>query len=210
MKKFSISEAIKFGWEVFKKKPWFLIGVILVIFFINSIPNTITEQLRSDDYSLILALIGLAFWILNMLVSLGGIKISLALTDGKKAEFADLFNGYSLLINFILASILYALIVVFGMVLLIVPGIIFAIMFHFYSYLIVDKNMSPVDALKESKKLTSGSKWQLFLFGLVLLLLNVAGVLALLVGLLITVPVTMIAYAYVFRKLQGTTPTVAV
>lgn len=209
MKKFSISEAIKFGWEVFKKNPWFLIGIILVIFFINSVPNIISDQLRSDDNSMILAIIGLAFWILNMLVSLGGIKISLALTDGKKAEFADLFNGYNLLISFILASILYAVIVIFGVILLIVPGIIFAIMFHFYSYLIVDKKMSPIEALKESKKLTSGSKWQLFLFGLVLGLLNIAGILALFVGLLITVPVTMIAYAYVFRKLQGTTPTFA-
>lgn len=208
MNKFSISEAIRFGWEVFKRHPWFLIGIVLITLFVNYTPNMISEQMRSENQSFYLAIFGIVFWILNMLVSLGGIKISLSLVDNKKAEFSDLFNAYPLLFNFIISSILYALIIVFGLVLLIVPGIIFGIMFHFYSYLIVDKKLGPIESLKESKRLTSGSKWKLFLFGLVLALLNIGGAVVFLVGLLITVPITMLSYAYVYRKLQGVTPSI--
>ena len=44
-------------------------------------------------------------------------------------------------------------------------------------------------------------KWDLFVFGLLLIGLNIVGALALLIGLLITIPTTMIAVASVYRKL---------
>jgi len=206
MKKFSISEAIKFGWETTKQHLRFLIGVVLIISFVNLIPNITNSQLQENEASLLLAVIGIVFWVLNMLVSIGGIKISLELVDKKKAEFADLFNAYPLLINFIIGSILYALIVVVGLLLLIIPGIYLGIKLHFYSYFIVDKKLGPIEALKESSRITQGTKWQLFLFVLVMGLLNIAGALALFVGLLITIPITMMAYAYVYRKLLGSAP----
>ena len=34
-----IGDCIKFGWETFKKRPWILIGAILLVYLICSIPN---------------------------------------------------------------------------------------------------------------------------------------------------------------------------
>ncbi len=48
-----------------------------------------------------------------------------------------------------------------------------------------------------------GAKWDLFLFGLLLGLINFVGALVFLIGLFATIPTTMVAYAYVYRHLAG-------
>lgn len=72
---------------------------------------------------------------------------------------------------------------------------------QFYSYFIVDKNAGPIEALKKSWAITRGVKWDLFLFGLLLGLITLAGLLALVVGLFVAIPVGLLANTYVYRKL---------
>ncbi|MEA3324508.1 MAG: hypothetical protein U9Q37_05135 [Euryarchaeota archaeon] len=59
--------------------------------------------------------------------------------------------------------ILYGFIVVGGLILLTIPGIIWAIKFQFFDYLIVDKGLGPIDALEKSSEITRGVKWDLFI-----------------------------------------------
>ncbi|MEN9407568.1 MAG: hypothetical protein RLZZ455_784 [Candidatus Parcubacteria bacterium] len=202
MKKFNISDELSYGWETTKAHLPFFVVIILITLAVNFAPNILAQNMR-QDVPMLSGLLSLVLWVLSMLVSLGAIKISLKIIDKKKAEVADLFNDYPKLLNFVVASILYALIVGIGFILLIVPGVIFGIKYHFYSYLIVDKNMGPLEALKKSGDITKGSKWQLFLLGLACGLVNLVGLLALGIGLFITIPVTMLAYAHVYRKLLG-------
>ncbi|MDP3941860.1 MAG: DUF975 family protein [bacterium] len=202
MKKFTIGEVISYGWETTKAHLPFFVVILIVTALVNFIPNYFVENLR-QQIPILSGLLSIAFWVLTMLVSLGSIKIALKIFDKKNPEVADLFNGYPQLFKFIIASIIYAVLVGVGFILLIVPGIIFGIKYHFYSYLIVDKNMGPLEALKKSGEITKGVKWNLFLLGLVLGLINIVGALALVIGLFITIPLTMLAYAYVYRKLLG-------
>ena len=67
----------------------------------------------------------------------------------------------------------------------------------------IEKGLGPVEALKASSSTTMGAKWDLFLFGLLLGLINLAGFLCLVVGLFATIPTSMVAYAYVYRELSG-------
>lgn len=60
-----------------------------------------------------------------------------------------------------------------------------------------------MEAIKKSGEITMGSKGKLFWFGLLLGLINIAGAICLLIGLFITIPVTMVAMVYVYRKLMG-------
>jgi uncharacterized membrane protein len=76
-------------------------------------------------------------------------------------------------------------------------------MFMFATYLVIDKNMAPMDALKESRRMTYGHKWNLFLFGLGLIGINILGFLALIIGLLVSLPVTMLAMAHAYRTLAS-------
>jgi uncharacterized membrane protein len=85
---------------------------------------------------------------------------------------------------------------------LIIPGIILSIRLSFFDYLIVDKNSRIVESLKRSWEITKGSTLNLFLLYLLLGLINLLGVFALIVGLFWSIPTTMIAEAFVYRKLS--------
>ncbi len=141
------------------------------------------------------------FWIISILTSIGLIKIAIKLFDNKKCSFVNFFNNFSLFFKYLLGSILYGLIVFIGMLLLIVPGIIWSLKFYFFSYLIVDKNLTPVTALKQSARITEGSKKDLLVFGVLLGLINLAGALCLIVGLFVTIPTSVVAMTFVYKKL---------
>ncbi len=201
-------EAIKFGWNVFKQNWKLFVPLLLILTVISYLPSgfrdLVTKQIGDPTtMGIVVFVTGVAFWVLQQLINIGTTKISLEFADGKKSQLSDLFNGTSYLLNYIGASILFGIIVLIGFILLIVPGIIFAIKLQFYPYLIIDKNMGPIEALKGSWEMTKGIKLELALFSFLTFLINLAGALALVVGLFVSVPMTMVAYAYVYRKLNS-------
>ena len=75
------------------------------------------------------------------------------------------------------------------------------IRFFFYSYYIVDEECDGIEALKKSWKLTENIALKLFGFILLMGILNLGGAMLCLVGLLITVPISMMATVYVYRTM---------
>jgi uncharacterized membrane protein len=203
MQKFSVQESIKFGWETFKKYPAFLIGVVLAVFIISWVFSTLTNNLSNNgtEPNLISLLVNIVGMIVNMIVSMGMAKIAITLARGGKPAWDDLYNQYPKIVNYFIASFLFGLMVIAGLILLIVPGIYLALKFHLFSYLIVDKNLGAIDALKESAKITKGSMWNLLIFWIVTMIVVIIGAILFLVGLLVAVPVVLVAGGYVYNKL---------
>jgi uncharacterized membrane protein len=201
MASFSKSEAISYGWKQTVKNFSFFFIVLLIILAVNVLPSVIAGILSDDGGSLLSFVATLIGWALQLIVSLGSIGIALRIHDKRKAEYKNLFDYSRLVIPYFFGSIVYTVIVIVGFILLIIPGIIWGIKFRYYPYFMVDRNIGPIDAMKESSKITAGNKWNLFLFGIILGFINLIGALALLVGLFVTIPLTMMAEAYVFRKL---------
>lgn len=200
VKKFSKGEAIKFGWDTMKKNLGFFIGVLIIIFLIFLPFNIISKQTQKDA-PVIYIVVQIISYLLNLVISMGLIKISLKLCDNEKVKLGDLFSSVKFFFEYLISSILYTLIIIGGTILLIVPGIIWAIKYQFYGYFIIEKGLSPVEALKKSSAITKGAKWDLFIFNLLLILINLAGLLAMLVGLFATIPTAIMATVFVYRKL---------
>jgi hypothetical protein len=203
-KSFSIGDAVQFGWDTMKNNIGFLIAVVLILWVVAAIPSS----LSSLSYRLPLvaaAIFGLIFGIISFVVgifvNMAQIKVGLRFSKGETADFPDLFNEYPRFWHFLLGSILYALIVLGGFILLIIPGIYWAIKYHFYGYLIIDQGMGPMDAIKKSGELTDGVKWDLLVFWLALFGIYILGFLACCVGVLFAIPVILVAVAYVYRTL---------
>lgn len=200
--KFSISEAIHFGWNTMKSNLGFFIGLLIFVFLFTSLSSIIAAKATEANIFL-----GIIFYIadfsLSIIISIGLVKIALRFCDNEKGRFADLFSQYPLFPQYLVGSILYGLIVFAGTILLIIPGIIWGIQFCFYDYFIVDKGLGPIEALKRSSAITKGVKWDLFLFFLILSGINLLGALCLLIGLFVTIPTTMVALAFVYRKLMA-------
>lgn len=201
VKKFSIKEALSFGWGIMKSNFWFFVGLLLIIWGISLVYGLLEDQI--GEQSVLSLTVALVFFVLNIIITMGAIKIALKFHDGQKGKIADLFSCFYLFFKYVLGSVIYGLIVLAGLILLIIPGIIWAIKFQFFGYFIVDKELGPIESLKQSAKITKDAKWTLFLFGLLSGLINFLGALLLLVGLFATIPTTMMAKAFVYRKLLG-------
>ncbi|MCU4137487.1 MAG: putative membrane protein [Thermodesulfobacteria bacterium] len=202
--KFSKSEAIRFGWTTTKNNLGFFIALLIVIGLFYFVLDFIIELIK-DEALILSSIMSIVFWVLDMVIQMGLIRISLRFCDNEKGEFADLFSCFPLFFKYLFGSILYGLIVVGGMMLLIIPGIIWGIKFQFFSCFIVDKGVGPIEALKRSSAITKGAKWDLFLFNLLLGLINLLGAICLLIGLFVTIPTTMVAWAFVYRRLLAQT-----
>lgn len=198
---FSISEAVSYGWNQAKKHWGFLIVCVLIMMGLSIATAILQVILDSQKAALLSFAVQIAGWILQMAVTLGLIGVALRLHDKKRVEYKNLFDYFALIIPYFLGSIIYSVIVVVGLILLIVPGIIWGIKFRYFTYFMVDKKMDPFRALSASSRITQGVKWQLFFFGLVIALINIAGALLFLAGLLFTIPLSMMAEVYVYRKL---------
>jgi uncharacterized membrane protein len=202
--KFSKKEALQFGWNTLKSNLGFFIGLLIVSGLLYAVPFIIAEKAWEANIFLGVILY-IADFALTIIISMGLVKIALRFCDSEKGGFSDLFSQYRLFFKFLFATILYALIVFGGTLLLIVPGIIWGIKFWFYDYFVIDKNLGPIEALKRSSAITRGVKWNLFVFFLLLLGINLLGALCLLIGLFATIPTTMVAAAFVYRKLLART-----
>ena len=135
-------------------------------------------------------------------MGIGFVKVSLMASRDQEPTAAELFLNGNKLVPYLLSSICYCLAVLGGFILLIIPGIIVMIMLQMYTYLIIDKGLGPIEALKRSRVITKGQRWRLFVFGSLLVLLNIAGLLCLVVGLFFTMWTSSIAMAYVYDRLE--------
>lgn len=209
MQKLSVRECIRFGWETFKKRPWILIGGSVLAIMVSIVSSSILNPGNEGNPGLLGMLMALASIVIGMLVEMGLVTFALRAHDSiDGVKVSDLWNPAPFW-RYVAGQILVGLTVIAGLILLVVPGIILALGLVFSSYLIVDKNKGPVEAMKESWRITKGHKWELFLFVLAIAGLNVIGFFLLLVGLLVTIPVTMLALVHAYRKLEHAASEVA-
>jgi len=95
------------------------------------------------------------------------------------------------------------LLIIIGLVLFILPGIYLAVAFSMALPLVIDKGMTPWQALMTSRKAMTHKWFSLFGFFLICVLVTIAGVLALFVGLVWAVPLTSLGYAIIYRDVFG-------
>lgn len=89
-----------------------------------------------------------------------------------------------------------------GALCFVIPGIYLAIVYSFVGLIVVFNNVDGSEALKASRKVLNRNFWPFFGLLIILFLINVLGFLCLVVGLLVTVPLSkailFLAYKDVF------------
>jgi len=197
---FSVGECVSYGWRAYWKNVGPLLLITLVIIVIDVVISAIGQATGNNVVAALFSLIG---WIVGLLLAFGLIRATIAVTKGQKPEVAMLFEteGFG---PYILASILFGIAVAIGLVLCIIPGIIFAVVYHFYGYVIVENpSTGAIDSLKKAADITRGHRWELFGLFIVLILINIVGLIACLVGVLFTAGISAVAVAYAYRSLSG-------
>jgi len=185
-----------FGWKTFKARPWLFVGSIIIYAAAQFVLGAL-EQVLPEFLAVIVSLA------VGTLLAVGLMSLYLkAHDDLAGASIKDMWNPKPFW-QYLVTSVLIAIIVILGLLLLIVPGILLALAFSMAPYLVIEKRMWTMSALKESWRLTKGSWWKLFLLGLTMAVMNFIGAFLLLIGLLVTVPISILAMVHAYRVLAG-------
>ncbi|MEZ0392269.1 MAG: hypothetical protein ACAH59_08645 [Pseudobdellovibrionaceae bacterium] len=142
-------------------------------------------------------------------MGLGYFKCLLLLRKKEVIGFQDFFWAYTDLNRLLHALLMNVLVYIgcfVGFILLIIPGVWFSVASIFSSALFVTEKQDAVEVIKRSLELVRGRWWNIFGFMILLTLLNVAGGLCLMVGLLLTFPVSCLAIVMAAEKLSAHTP----
>ena len=198
MKSFSISDALSFGWDAMKKNFWFFVLLIIIEQGFSLLTYKTDPELNAG----LAAILVILSVLISSWISLWATYSQLKIYKGEKGTIKDLFEVGSYYLDFLGTVILYGLLVMVGFMLLIFPGFIWAIKYQYAPYLVVEKKLNPIEALKESSRITSGVKWRLFLFNIVTSLVALAGIFVLIIGAFASVPLAMMAQISVYEKLK--------
>lgn len=125
----------------------------------------------------------------------------LGMLAGRPPDVGMMFGGFDRLGQALLANLVVAVCVAFGMTLCIVPGVILAIMWMFVSLVLAETQLDFWPALKASADLTAGYRWQLFCLMLANIVVLLLGLLACCVGVFVAQAVMMTSIALAYRFL---------
>lgn len=101
-------------------------------------------------------------------------RATVSANDGKKATFGESFSAaLRVLLPLVGLSLLWAIGVAVGMMLLIIPGLILLMMWAVAVPSLVVERQGVLVALRRSAVLTAGSRWKIFGLSLVLLLIYI-------------------------------------
>lgn len=161
--------------------------------------------------------------LVSTFLSLGATRIGLNIVDGKAFNAGMLFSGGQFFIRAVIAAILFTVMIFvaciplifclvgsrgeFGLAALVmIPTLVviiyLSLRFGFYLFAIVDKDLGAIEALQYSSRITTGQRLILFGMSFVMGLIIIAGLLALIIGVIFAIPVAMLSWVVGYRWLQ--------
>ncbi|RHA44277.1 hypothetical protein D1825_02125 [Cellulomonas rhizosphaerae] len=158
----------------------------------------------SFTFILIIGIFSLVFY----LVEAAFVRAALKVTYGQRLEFADFFKFENATNVLITALLIAGINLVLGLVTWIpligqVVSLAANLALLFTLWFVVDKNLSPIDAIKASFELVRANLSTTILFYLLAAVILFVGFLLCGLGSLVAIPVVLVATSYLYRNLLG-------
>lgn len=181
----------------------FWIGLILTVFgilaaaaIIFGITGTLFLILLTFPLNILLATptFLMVIYVISMIIA-GATQIGLDFYDKRESTISQLWNvDSSKPLNLLIAALLYVIMVSVGLLFFVIPGIYLAVKFWFFTQIIVDKNLGPIAALKESGRITQSRLLEVFIL---LILTGLVGLIPF-VGQILS----LLCSCYLYRQLE--------
>ncbi|MDP3510173.1 MAG: hypothetical protein Q8T09_19530 [Candidatus Melainabacteria bacterium] len=210
--KISIESAFSVAWAHTKRQfvPLLLVGAVSwVIPAAFAFISFLMTLFIPKDQAIIKTLFGLVAGILSLVVNaileLGMINVYLRVLDGEEAKVADLFSASKQMFTYVMGNFCFNIMLFWGYLCFIVPGVLVSIAVQFYSYFIVDKEIGPIESIRASWIASRGARLNILLMVLLFHLLRGFGAMMFVIG---AIPVNMVislATADLYRQLVKNT-----
>jgi hypothetical protein len=222
----SIEESLRFGWAKTRAHSMLIFQVLLTLFAVQIAQDIVNRVLA---HTLQGALASAALFVVSVVLGIGFTLITLRIAQGHHMTYQDIIPPMGVSIAYIGAALLSGIVMVVPLIIGLIVGLVayallpmgasfvvcvivgaaavvatmyFGLRYAFVKLAILDDS-DIVKSLRTSAHLSRGRKWWLVGFLITVCLLNLLGAILLLVGLLITIPVTMFAFAHVYVKLHA-------
>jgi hypothetical protein len=159
-----------------------LIGPFAIIYVVRLVPTVMqtlaTQQHRIGGTNQIFGTLGIAF-VLSSLIGLiahsASVDATMRVLDGGSPRLMEAIDiGMRRFFPLLGAWIIASIIIGFGFVLLVAPGIIVAVMLFLVTPVCVVERLGPIASLERSIQLTKGARWKIL--GIFLVFMILAGV----------------------------------
>jgi len=181
---FDINKYLSEGWDLFKNSAGLFILYALLVFVINSfIPfaGLVVGAVLFSGYYLAA----------HKIETTGTVKLE------------DFFKSFDFFLPLFLAGLVGGILVAFGFVLLIIPGLWLAVALSFSYQLIVFEGMDFWESIETSVKIVNKRWFNFLLLWLIMLGINILGAIPLGLGLLITFPYTALVFYSCYKHVVG-------
>jgi uncharacterized membrane protein len=169
------------GWDLIKDDLGVFVAMTIVMMIINSVVPFLLAGATTAGFQ-------------------GSFKKKLR---GQKADLGDLFQGFQYFVPTLVAHLLISLFSFLGFICLIIPGLVIAAMYTYTFLFIVDKRMDYGGAMRASRAVVKEDYFGYTMFLIALAALNMVGFLCLVIGLLVTIPISMAAVAVAYQEVVG-------
>jgi hypothetical protein len=204
-----IGQALSYGWNGFTKNISAVLLIVVAVVLVNVGLNALGLAFDNEFVTFLLSIIG---FVVSLIITVGLIRAALSITDGDKPTLGEVFSG-DRVVPYAIASIVlgaaFAVINIVGAITIILLPVtliataVLAFFVQFFGYAIVDERAGAFDGISRSFNLVKENLGEILLLWVVALGINILGALLCGIGLLVTIPLTAIAWAYAWRTLTG-------
>lgn len=212
---FSIGDVLSEAWEKTSGAKWVIqvafFYYFLVIIGVVVVMGTAVALLMgaSDDvaFSVVMELvIQLGLNLIIMPIAMGIAILGIKRSVDAPIIAGSIFGYFSKMFSLLATLILMYIMIVIGLLLLVLPGIYLAVAYYMAMPLVVEKGMSPWQALETSRKAITHRWFSVFGLFLILGIIVFVSAIPLGLGMIWTLPMMIIAFGILYRNMFGVEP----
>lgn len=196
----NLGDALRSSFNAIKRHPFEVLFLLPAFMGASIALNLLVESVGGalpHPASMVITITGLL--LAHIYVTALITRALLLLSKGQPLEVGVIASPHGL-VWLGLVIVLTQLMVIAGIIALIIPGIIFGIVYSFAPYIVLERGFGPIAALKESATLTRGIRMELLWAALVLAMVTILGLLFFIVGFLFTAPLAALGHVYLYRQ----------
>lgn len=205
-----VGAAVSYGWSKFQQYAKEFILLVLAVFVavvvISLLAFIVIIPAATSDSVLLTAIVqsfaGVLIMAVGFIVQAGVYRAGLEVTRGRAPDIAMLTDTTNL-VPYVLTVLLVSVGTLIGLVLCIIPGIIWLFFTAYAPLMALDKGTDPVEAIKSSIAMVRENLGAVFLVLLASYAIYYVGALLCYVGLLVTIPVALVTITYSYRALNN-------
>jgi hypothetical protein len=212
---FTIGEVLSEAWQRTKGSKGIIVGGFLLFYAVMMVVSFVLGGLfallgLASDSPMLGAVVEIVLGVFASALAypfMAGIgMVGIRRAADQNISFNEIFSHFGRTVPILITAIACPLLIYFGMILLIIPGIYLAIAYMLAIPLVVERGLSPWQAMETSRK-AIGQRW-FKVFGLFLLLglIVMISAIPLGIGLVWSMPLLIIAIGILYRTIFGVLP----